>query len=316
MPPSDTVDHGTEFSRGSVLCASRHQFHRVTFTDWGSADRGTIICVHGLTRQGRDFDYLARGLAKEGFRVICPDLVGRGLSHRLAVPEDYDLPQYVLDMTTLIASIGASEVDWVGCSLGGQIGIILAGMLNSPIRRMLVNDIGPYLPLDAVMRIGNYVRSGPAHFASEQEVDAYFREILAPFGRLSEEKWHHLASHSVTPDNLGGYRLRYDRMIVRGFKTPWRHMRQLWRYWDQIRCPTLILRGVESDLLLQSTAAEMLTRNPHARLLEIPNCGHLPPLLEDDQIAMVCDWMAGKEIGHRSVKRSAAARPAGPVAAQ
>ena len=311
----DTIGRDIEFTSGSVLCASRHQFHRVAFTDWGSGERGTVICVHGLTRQGRDFDYLAKGLAKKGFRVVCPDIVGRGLSDRLAVPGDYDLPQYVLDMTTLIASLGAREVDWVGCSLGGQIGIILAGMSNSPIRRLLVNDIGPHLPLDAVMRIGNYVRSGPAHFASKQDVDAYFREILAPFGQLTEAQWHHLASHSVMPDNLGGYRLRYDRMIVHGFKLPWRYARQLWAFWDRIKCPTLILRGAQSDLLLLSTASEMLNRNPHARLLEIPHCGHLPPLLEDSQIEMVCDWMMGKEIGELSTS-SPGGRRAGSTTAR
>jgi pimeloyl-ACP methyl ester carboxylesterase len=299
MPSSIAADHDPGFVRASVLCASRHQFHRVAYTDWGRAGgRGTVVCVHGLTRQGRDFDPLAAALAAEGYRVICPDLVGRGLSDRLSQPEDYDLPQYVLDMTTLIAHVGASEVIWVGCSLGGLIGIILAGMPASPVRRLLVNDIGPHMPAEAVLRICRYVLRGPTRFASEQEVDAYFREILAPFGHLTAAQWWHLAEHSVMPERGGGFRLRYDPMLVRGFKFPWTHTRKLWAFWDQIRCPTLLVRGADSDLLPRATAAEMAARNAAMRLVEIPDCGHLPPLLDAEQIRLVSDWVTGKPLGN------------------
>jgi len=298
MPPPAHVDGDAEFVRATVLCASRYQFHRMAFTDWGrGGDRGTVVCVHGLTRQGRDFDPLARALAAQGYRVICPDLVGRGLSDRLFDPRDYDLPQYVLDMTTLLASVGATQVAWVGCSLGGLIGMIVAGMSNSPISRLLVNDIGPYLPLDAVLRIGRYVRAGPERLTSAEAVARYLQEILAPFGRLTQEHWEHLAKHSVMPDGEGGYRLRYDPLIVKGFRPPWVHTRRLWSFWDQIECPTLILRGADSDLLLRSTAAEMLARNVNARLLEIPNCGHMPPLLDAAQISAVCGWINARGIG-------------------
>jgi len=297
-PASTHLDGHAELLRATVLCASRHQFHRVAFTDWGrGGKRGTVICVHGLTRQGRDFDPLAKELAMQGYRVICPDLVGRGLSDRLADPSDYDLAQYVLDMTTLLASVGATELAWVGCSLGGLIGIIVAGMPNSPIRRLLVNDVGPYLPLGAVLRIGRYVRAGPARFTSAEVVDRYFQEILAPFGRLTPEHWRHLAKHSVMPDSEGGYRLRYDPLIVKGFKPPWVYARRLWSFWDRIECPTLVLRGADSDLLLPSTAAEMLARNANARILEIPNCGHMPPLLDAEQIRIVSDWINARSIG-------------------
>jgi pimeloyl-ACP methyl ester carboxylesterase len=303
MPPSAHFDGNAEFVRGAVLCASRYQFHRMAFTDWGrGGERGTVVCVHGLTRQGRDFDSLARELAAQGYRVICPDLVGRGLSDRLSDPRDYDLPQYVLDMTTLLASVGAPQVAWVGCSLGGLIGMILAGMSNSPIGRLLVNDIGPYLPLDAVLRIGRYVRAGPARLASAEAVASYFQEILAPFGQLTQEQWRHLAKHSVMADGEGGYRLRYDPLIVKGFSLPWTHTRRLWSFWDQIECPTLLLRGADSDLLLRSTAAEMLARNANARLLEIPNCGHMPPLLDAAQITIVCEWINGRAIGQAAAE--------------
>lgn len=296
MPPFAQFDGNGEFVRATVLCSSRYQFHQMAFTEWGrGGERGVVVCVHGLTRQGRDFDALARELATQGYRVICPDLVGRGLSDRLSEPTDYDLPQYVLDMTTLLASVGV--VAWVGCSLGGLIGMIMAGMSNSPVRRLLVNDIGPHLPLGAVLRIGRYVRAGPARFASAEAAVSYFQEILAPFGRLTQEHWRHLAKHSVMSDGEGGYRLRYDPLIVRGFKPPWIHTRRLWSFWDRIECPTLILRGADSDLLLRSTAVEMLGRNANARLLEIPNCGHMPALLDPEQISIVGDWINARDIG-------------------
>lgn len=320
MPASASVDGNTEFVRASVLCSSRYRFHRMAFTDWGrSGKRGTVVCVHGLTRQGRDFDSLAIELATQGYRIICPDLVGRGLSDRLSDPRDYDLPQYVLDMTTLLASVGATEVVWIGCSLGGLVGMIVAGMANSPIRRLVVNDIGPYLPLDAVLRIGRYVHAAPTRFASAETVDSYFREILAPFGRLTPAQWRHLAEHSVLPDGVGGYRLRYDPMIVKGFRPPWTHTSRLWSFWDRIECPTLILRGADSDLLPRSTAAEMLARNANARLVEIADCGHMPALLDAQQIGLLSDWINGQSIAlppDERGPRGRAERAARPLAAR
>jgi pimeloyl-ACP methyl ester carboxylesterase len=300
---SSSVYNDASFAHGCVLCASRsdYQLHRLAFTDWGApGERGTVVCVHGLTRQGRDFDFLAKALAAEGYRVICPDLVGRGLSDRLSRPEDYDLPQYVLDMTTLLASIGATSVNWIGCSLGGLIGIVLAGMPNSPIGRLLVNDIGPEMPVSAVLRINRYVRNGPERFASVENADLYFRDILSPFGTLTDAEWAHLAAHSVMPDGNDGYRFRFDRMIVRGFRPPWQYTRQLWSLWDQIESPTLLLRGADSDLLLQSTAEKMIDRNANAELLVVPDCGHLPPLLNDQQVRLVADWVNGRNVGLRA----------------
>jgi pimeloyl-ACP methyl ester carboxylesterase len=184
-----------------VLSLSREQFHEISYTEWSAdGDRGVVVCVHGLTRQGRDFDFLARRLADQGYRVSCPDVVGRGLSGRLAYGIDYDLDQYVLDMTVLLARLNVSEVSWVGTSLGGLIGILIAGLRNSPIRRLLVNDIGPNLPINAVPRIGNYVRNGPSSFPNLDATKRYFREILQPFGQLTDEQWRHLAKHGVKSD--------------------------------------------------------------------------------------------------------------------
>jgi pimeloyl-ACP methyl ester carboxylesterase len=224
--------------------------------------------------------------------VLCPDLVGRGLSDRLMNPADYDLPQYVVDMTVLISSLGASEVDWIGTSLGGLIGIVMAGLPRSPIRRLVINDVGPYLPFSAVLRIGRYISTAPGRFASAEAAEAYFRDILAPFGKLPDWQWQHLTKHSVVPDSGSGCRLRYDRRLTRAFKPPSAYTRKLWSLWDRIRCPVLVLRGVDSDLLLSSTAAEMARRGPKATVVEIPGCGHAPTLFDAGHIRIVSDWLA------------------------
>jgi pimeloyl-ACP methyl ester carboxylesterase len=280
------------FARHSFRSLSREQFHEVSYTEWGAdGERGLVVCVHGLTRQGRDFDFLAQRLAQQGYRVICPDIVGRGLSGQLVRGSDYDLDQYVLDMAVLLAKLNAANVNWVGTSLGGQIGILLAGLSNSPIHRLVVNDIGPNLPINAVLRIGHYVRNGPRFFPNLEAAVAYFREILQPFGRLTEHQWRHLAEHSVKRDEDGQYVLRYDRRLTQGFKAPWHYRHRLWTAWERINCPILILRGADSDLLLPGTAKEMLRRNPHSKLETIADCGHAPALMDEKQIALVSEWI-------------------------
>jgi pimeloyl-ACP methyl ester carboxylesterase len=300
------------FTQCSFRSISRDQFHEIAYTRWGEAGtRGTVVCVHGLTRQGRDFDFIAGRLAADGYVVICPDVVGRGLSGRLLDPADYDLPQYELDMAFLIASLRLPPVDWIGSSLGGQIGILLAGRANSPIRRLVVNDIGPDLPLNAVLRIGTYVENAPASFASREAAEMYFRGILAPFGNLTQAQWRHLSDYSIKPLDGGGFTLRYDRGIPRGFTAPVTHRQRMWKAWERIECPILILRGAESDLLLPKTAEEMVRRNPRAKLVEVPDCGHAPPLLAESQTRIVEDWLQSQENeGRGGGKRSS--KPTSP----
>ena len=290
---SDDLSAQTSFVRSSVRSLSREQFHEVSYAEWGSSgDLGPVVCVHGLTRQGRDFDFLAMKLAARRYKVLCPDVVGRGHSGHLVNPLDYDLQQYVLDMTVLIASLRAEQVDWIGSSLGGMIGILMAGLSNSPIGRLVVNDIGPELPLKAVLRIGKYVRDAPDSFPTAEAAQVYFRNILSPFGKLEDWQWRHLSDHSIRPNGQGGYRLHYDRRLTLGFQYPSIHSRKLWTAWERIKCPILILRGADSDLLLPQTASEMIKRNSRATIVEIPGCGHAPPLLEVAQIDVIVDWLA------------------------
>lgn len=271
-------------------------FHDLAYVDWGPTQaRLPVICVHGLTRQGRDFDYLAAYLAAAGRRVVCPDLVGRGQSGRLRDPNEYALPQYCADMNALIAHLDAGQVDWVGTSLGGLIGIVLAGLPETPIRRIVVNDIGPYLPWSGLARIGSYVSSMPADFHDLGEAEAYFREVLAPFGDLPDEHWARITRHSVAwHASRERYVMLCDPQIVRAFRNPWHYSLDLWKYWTAIKVPILVIRGMESDLLPADLAHQMEQRNLLAKVYEVEGCGHAPTLMGTDQIKLVSDFLTSQ----------------------
>ena len=271
-------------------------FHDLAYVDWGPTQaHPPVICVHGLTRQGRDFDYLAAYLAAAGRRVVCPDLVGRGQSGRLRDPNEYALPQYCADMNALIAHLDAGQVDWVGTSLGGLIGIVLAGLPETPIRRIVVNDIGPYLPWSGLARIGSYVSSMPADFHDLGEAEAYFREVLAPFGDLPDEHWARITRHSVAwHASRERYVMLCDPQIVRAFRNPWHYSLDLWKYWTAIKVPILVIRGVESDLLPADLAHQMEQRNLLAKVYEVEGCGHAPTLMGTDQITLVSDFLTSQ----------------------
>jgi pimeloyl-ACP methyl ester carboxylesterase len=295
-----TIANDAKLTRSAVgprhtgfLAMSKHGFHRIAYTEWGDpASTRVVICLHGLSRQGRDFDWLAAALARDGYRVLCPDLVGRGRSDWLRDPAEYALPQYCADMVGLIARTGAESLDWIGTSLGGLVGMVLAGQTGSPIRRLVINDIGPYLPWSALLRIGGAIVSVPRDFANFAAAEAYHRMVLAPFGDLSDADWRHLTLHGVERGEDGRYRMLYDPAIVRAFRPSFLYNLNLWHYWDVIRRPVLVLRGEHSDLLLKTTADEMARRGPKAEVIEIPGCGHAPALLDAGQISLITDWMA------------------------
>jgi len=274
----------------SVLGLGPHGFHRIAYTEWGepSAPR-TLICVHGLTRNGRDFDRLAAALA-ERWHVICPDVAGRGRSDWLPVA-GYNNAQYLADMNALIARVGAKEVDWLGTSMGGLLGMQLAAQPNTPIRRLVVNDIGPYIPKAALERIADYVGQDP-RFATLEELEAYLRRVHAPFGPMSDQDWRHLALQGYRRLEGGGFGLAYDPAIGQAFRANGLKDVDLWSVWDAIRCPVLVLHGAESDLLLSDTAAEMGRRGPRAKIVDIPGVGHAPALVAETMIALVRDWLS------------------------
>lgn len=269
---------------------SHHGYHRIAYRDWGDPDAPTVFCAHGLSRNSRDFDPLASALAATR-RVVCPDLVGRGRSDWLRDPSEYHLLQYNLDMTVLAARIGADSFDWIGTSLGGLMGMALAGIPDSPIRRLVVNDVAPEVPTPALRRIPLYL--GEDHrFADLDAVEAHLRTTFAPFGPMTDADWRRMTKTSVMEID-GGYRLAFDPRIVHNFRRYWLIVHfNLWRYWDQIKCPVLILRGTESDFLTPLLLERMLRRLPHAEVIEFEGVGHTPTLNAPSQIDPIAAWLA------------------------
>lgn len=275
---------------GSYLSLGPSGFHRVAYTDWGETDgRKATICVHGLTRTGRDFDVLAAKLS-DSTHVVCPDVAGRGASDWLGNSKDYIYPTYLGDMAGLISHIAAERVTWIGTSMGGLIGMMLAAMPGSPIRKLIINDIGPFIPKEALIRIGNYVGAAPS-FPDINGVETYLRDVHAPFGNLNDEEWRHLAETSSERNGEGGLRLHYDPAIAEAFNAGPIEDVDLWSVWDRITCPTLVIRGAESDLLAEDTATEMSKRGPNAEIATIDGCGHAPALMADNQIKTITDWL-------------------------
>jgi len=273
----------------SVLGLSPAGFHNIAYTEWGdpTASR-TIICCHGLTRNGRDFDALAAQLAKHA-RVICPDIVGRGRSDWLRDPTHYGYPQYCADMNALIARLDLAELDWVGTSMGGLIGMTLASQANTPIRRLVINDVGPFVPKTALLRISDYVGLDN-RFSSLAAVETHLRKVLAPFGALTDAQWQHLVAHGHRQRPDGTFGLAYDPAIAVNVKMAVQDW-DLWPIWDRIAVPTLVLRGADSDLLLPQTAEEMTQRGPRARLVTWAGMGHAPALMAPDQIGLIEEWL-------------------------
>jgi len=223
--------------------------------------------------------------------VVCPDVVGRGDSDRLADPVGYGYPQYLDDANALIARVGAARVDYVGTSMGGLIGMMLAAQRNSPIRRLVMNDVGPFIPKAGLERIGGYVGKDP-RFIDMNEAETALRRTANTFGLRTDEEWRRFTERSVKPAGDGTFGLAYDPAIALGFNQAIKDI-DLWKIWDRVQCPVLVLRGAESDLLKKETAEEMSGRGPRATVVEFPGCGHAPALMDPAQISVVQDWLKG-----------------------
>ncbi|MEP7303470.1 MAG: alpha/beta hydrolase [Caldimonas sp.] len=277
-----------------VQCLGARGLHRMAYWEWGDpADDRVLVCAHGVSRQGRDFDVLARAMRGE-FRVVCPDVVGRGESDRLADPMGYALPNYVADMVTLLARLDANSVAWVGTSMGGLIGLGLAALPGSPIGRLVLNDIGPAIDAAGLVRIGGYLGQ-PLTWASEDEAADYLLTISQGFGPHSREEWMALTRPMLRKDGER-LRLHYDPAIALPMRAVTPEIAAagqaaLWAAFDAIRCPTLLLRGADSDLLSRATAEEMTRRGPKPHLHEFAGVGHAPTLVAPGQVAVVREFL-------------------------
>lgn len=285
----------------------------MAYWQWGDPGAShVVVCVHGLSRQGRDFDVLAQALcARSGnqVRVVCPDVVGRGQSDWLKDPMGYQIPQYAADMLALMARLQPTTLDWVGTSMGGLIGIVLAGQPDLPlpvrIRRLVLNDVGPVVRWEALERIGTYLGQ-TGRFASVQQAADAMWAISTSFGPHTPEQWLALSRPMVKPipgeDKV--FTLHYDPAIAVPFRTLTREAAMqgeeaLWRLYDAIQAQTLLLRGADSDLLTHETAKSMGARGPRARLVEFGGVGHAPTLIAEEQLAAVCNFVLEPELTAR-----------------
>ena len=284
----------TEPRLNHVQCLDTRGLHRMAYWEWGAASNPRVlVCAHGLARQGRDFDTLARALCAD-YRVVCPDVVGRGQSDFLADPAGYQIPAYVADMVTLLARLDAATVHWVGTSMGGLIGLGLASLPGSPVSRLVLNDVGPTIRPEAIARIGSYLGVAE-HWATLDEAADCLWSISATFGPHTREQWLALTWPMLKADGAG-FKLHYDMNIalaLRGLTPELMAMGEamLWRSFDAVTCPTLLLRGAESDLLSHETALLMTGRGPKARLVEFAGVGHAPTLVAPDQVAVVAEFL-------------------------
>ena len=288
-------------------------FHRIAYTDWGDvANPHVVLCVHGLARNSRDFDFLAAALA-DHCRVACMDVAGRGESEWLENKSHYTFSTYQNDAAAMLARATAppkpkwlrkrsakAKLDWVGTSMGGLIGMFLAAKRGSPIRRLVLNDVGALIPWSALFRMKGYITRGRS-FKSVDEVEAYVRNVCAPFGPLTDAQWRHLAQHTARQNGDDSYALRYDPAIgenLHGHVDPEFPMGpdmmrgiDLWNVWSKVECPVLVLRGAQSEVLLKKTVDEMRERKPDLEVAEFEGVGHAPALMSADQIRVVKEFL-------------------------
>ena len=289
------------------LCNQSIEPHRLAYLQWGQADKTkTLVCVHGLVRNSHDFDALAARLATE-YRVICPDVAGRGASDWLTHPKNYNYSTYITDflgflysqdlfptyLTGILDYFGQTQeyqIDWLGTSMGGLIGMSIAAMPNSPIQRLILNDIGAFIPQSALSRIANYLDNSPEYFAEFATAEQYLRQTYRSFGQLTDMQWQCLTYHSIRPTFDYGYQLHYDPKISQVFNQTNEDV-ELWQVWENVRCPVLILRGEQSDVLTEATVTEMCRIHPKTQVATFANVGHAPALLNEAQQSVIENWL-------------------------
>lgn len=270
-----------------LLTHAGQQFVTTHYTEWGAADNPNVICcVHGLTRNCRDFDEVAQALCGD-FRVVCVDVAGRGESGWLDNAQQYNYGTYVNQLAAVLAHINAPRLQWVGTSMGGILGMLLAALPYNPIRQMVISDVGPVIPKEALQGIAQYLGKAPA-FRSINEVEQYLRQVHSGFGKLSDEQWRHLARHS-SAEHQGTWSLRYDPAIAKAFGDVSADV-DLTPVWQQMKAPVLVLRGAQSQLLTKNVAQQMAQRE-HVSVQEFDSVGHAPMMMSEDQIAVVREFL-------------------------
>ena len=285
----------------SFLGLSPEGFHKVYYRSYGHHNTdNTLVCVHGLTRNSADFHFLAQALLHH-FHLVCPDIVGRGRSDRFKEARHYSYHQYLADMNVLMQRLQVSKIDWLGTSMGGLIGMVLASLPSTPIRRLILTDVGPFIPIEAIERLQTYA-SIPMEFQNLSEADAFLKVAYAPFGPMGPDAWKYFFEHTLRPTPEGTYTLDYDSRAtaaVEENKSDAIGVMQdnlgnvtFWNFWDKITCPVLLVRGKHSDIVPQHVLDEMHTRGPKFEYVEIEDAGHAPSLTQANQIVPIVNWLA------------------------
>ncbi len=287
-----------QFIEGSTLCLNSLGTHKIVYSDWGHNNKNVIFCVHGLTGNGHDFDYLAPELVKQRYRVIAIDLAGRGRSDFLPNPLDYNYKQYYQDIITVLDSLNInkpSSIDWLGVSLGGLLGIRIAELPNTPIKRLIINDVGPEVPKKALKFIYRVIKKSYKF----KDIKAFERRLRKTrgltWGEVTDEQWQHMAQHNYKKiKNKITY--AYDPKIALIFKKEPIGEVDLWQHWQDIKCPILVLRGKNSLILTRAILEKMKDKAQKTQMdtHEFDNCGHVPSLMSNEHIQVICKWLAIK----------------------
>lgn len=279
----------------SVQCLSPAGLHKMVYKEWGDpANPNVLVCVHGVTRVSDDFDNIAAAFS-DRYRVICPDIVGRGRSDWLRNPAYYVIPQYMSDMMALLARLDVEKVDWIGTSMGGLIAMPLASLPGNPIRKLVLNDVGPSLDMTSLVSIADYIGKD-LRWATYEDAETYIRAISVPFGPHTDDEWQKMAKSVLRQLDDGQWTRHYDIRLASPFKDAYFNNVEasealLWQAYDAIQAPTLLIRGAQSGLLTAETAQSMSQRGPRAKLVEFEGVGHAPTLMHDDQISVIKDFL-------------------------
>lgn len=270
-----------------VLGITMDGYHKISYVEWGDPNSEKVVmCVHGMSRNGRDFDYLAKELVKIGYRVVCPDLPGRGRSDWHKNPENYNTPKNIQEMLTLIARLNIEKLDWIGTSMGGIIGMILSAYPNSPIQKLVMNDVGPFIPAKPLQKIIKYLSLTPT-FSAKNKAQRYLQQLLTPFGPLRDEHLDHLVEHGYFINLEGKLQLSYDPQILSPVKAI---DVNLWYMWETVNIPVLVLRGADSEILTLDILDRMLQKE-NVSAIEFLDVAHAPALMEQNQIDFIINWL-------------------------
>lgn len=293
--------------KNSFLGISEEGFHNIAYTEWGSwSELPTVLCVHGYTRNGRDFDALASFLGIKGRHIFCPDVVGRGDSSWFKQAHHYNFNQYVADMNNLIARTRAQQIDWIGTSMGGMIGMMMAALPNSPIQRLILNDIGPQIPLHGLRKLANNIGNDP-EFKSVEEAKQHFKKNYTQFGILSEKQWDTFTEHSIEQHATNVFRAKIDprirnpkstgQIVTDFFHHPHKALEgilfdiDLWSIWNKIHCPVLVIHGAHSELLTPEIIKKMIRTHANTEVYTIADAGHAPALLDVTNHETIDHWL-------------------------